>query len=798
MTTQAADEPRFRVPHTRPGQILESLTPLEVREHLEGLQSVTEAVLAHLTLPELYREMLSRLRSVLSVDEATVLLCTEGGSTLVVKASKGLEEEVEQHVEIPIGQGIAGAVAARRQAVIVDDVSQFETVSPFLRRLASMMVAPLIAGGDLLGILHVGTLSPRHFTARDLYLLQVVADRVALAIRNALTYDRQMEAVQRHAEAEAALRESEARWRTLAEVDPNGILVMDDRSVILAVNPAVERILGYAPDELIGQSLEILIPERFREAHRVGIQRYLATGNRNIPWTGVELPALARSGREIPVEIAFGEYLEGGRHVFAGFIQDLSARKREEARRNAEHGVTRVLATAAAPEEVPPRVVAAICEALGWDLGTFWTVHGAEQRIRCETVWHRGGASLDRFAEASRSTALQRGEGLPGRVWHDETALWIDDVLREQNFPRVQAAAAVGLHAAFAVPVALGGEVIGVIELFAREVETPDGELLRTMEVIGHDVGQYLRRRTAERDRDQALAEAIEAREQAEEHAAHLEELQAELEMANGELQEANENLLARTREAESARAAAEEANRAKAEFLAAVSHELRTPLNAVIGYADLIQAGVPDTVPPGALRQVERILLASRHLLSLIEEILSFTRLEADREQVRSEPFDACTVVEVVRAILEPLAAGKGLQLRTIVPPGPLPMTSDVSKVRQILISLLDNAVKFTEEGGIDFLAWTDEGDVYFRVRDTGPGIAHEHRQRIFEPFWQADQSSTRTVGGLGLGLAVAGRLARALRGEITVESEPGRGATFTVRFPRSLPRSDEPGDPS
>jgi PAS domain S-box-containing protein len=794
MTIQAADEPRFRVPHTSPEKILAELTPAEIVEHLQALQAATEAVLAHLTLPELLRELLSRLRGVLSVDTASVLLCTEGGKTLAVRASKGLEEEVEQHVEIPVGEGITGTVAARRQAVIVDDVSKFETVSPVLRRLSSMMVAPLLAGGDLLGVLHVGALTPRQFTARDLYLLQVVADRVALAIRNALTYDQQVEAAQRHLEAEAALRESEARWRTLAEVDPDGIIVMDDRSIILAINPSVERILGYAPDELVGQPLSILIPERFRDSHRAGVERYLGTGKRNIPWSGVELPALAKSGREVPVEIAFGEYVEGGQHVFAGFIQDLSAWKREEARREAEHGVTRVLASAVDAEEVAPEVLAAVCEALGWELGAFWEPDTSAQRLQSVAVWHRGDDRMDPFTEVCRAWSFQRGEGLPGRVWRDAHALWIADVLRDQNFPRLQTAAAVGLRAAFAFPIVVGTEVAGVMEFFAREVEEPDEALLRTMEVIGHDVGQYLRRRRVERERDQALAEAMEARTLAEEHAVELEELQAELEMTNDELQQVNENLLERTREAERERALAQEANRAKAEFLAAMSHELRTPLNAVIGYADLIHSGIPEPSPPGTLRQVERIRLASRHLLSLIEEVLAFVRLEANREVVRSESFDACMVVEEVRAVVEPLAAAKGLMLRATAPKGPLPMRGDPGKVRQILISILDNAVKFTEAGFIDFDARTEEGYVSFHIRDTGPGIAPEHRERIFEPFWQADQSSTRTAGGLGLGLAVAARLARAVSGEISVASEPGRGSVFTVRIPTLQPAPEGP----
>ena len=598
------------------------------------------------------------------------------------------------------------------------------------------------------------------------------------------------------ARTEAALQESEARWRTLAAVDPNGILVMDDRSIILAANRAIERIFGYQADELVGKPMSVLIPERFRSAHRAGVERYLSTGKRNIPWSGIELPALTKSGREIPVEIAFGEYEEGGQHVFAGFVQDLSEWKREEGRRAAEHEVTRVLASATVPEEVAPRVLEAVCEGLGWDLGAFWEIDPAKQRLRCKAVWQRGDAALSEFAEASRATAFKRGEGLSGRVWNDARALWIDDVLRDHNFPRIRAAADVGLHSAFAVPIVVSGEVEGVMEFFAHDIEAPDEALLATMEVIGHDVGQYLRRRLAEHERDRALADAVEAREMAEDQAAHLEEVQAELEMANDELQRANVHLLERTREAERERALAQEANRAKAEFLASMSHELRTPLNAVIGYASLLESGVPEPLSPKTLQPVKRIGLASRHLLALIDEILSFARLEMGRERVQAEPFDACEVIEEAEAIVEPLASAKGLQLRVVSPDCALPMTSDARKLRQIRIGLLDNAIKFTDEGGIDLLVWTEEDDVFFRVRDTGLGIAPEHRRRIFEAFWQADQSKTRVAGGTGLGLAVSARLARAMGGDIAVESELGHGSTFTLRLPRAAPTPEASGE--
>ncbi len=226
-------------------------------------------------------------------------------------------------------------------------------------------------------------------------------------------------------------------------------------------------------------------------------------------------------------------------------------------------------------------------------------------------------------------------------------------------------------------------------------------------------------------------------------------------------------------------------ASRAKSAFLATVSHELRTPLNAVLGYADLLLAGIPAEIPAGARAQVERIERASQHLLSIIEEILGFARLEAGRETPVVEPVDVPGLVRVVAGIAEPLAAARGL--RFVAPDGVehMPLRSDSRKLRQILINLLGNAVKFTDAGSVTLEVERDGDDAVFRVRDTGRGIPPERREEVFEPFRQLEEANTRTAGGTGLGLAVSRQLARLLGGDVTVEDAPGGGTVFTVRLP-------------
>lgn len=231
-------------------------------------------------------------------------------------------------------------------------------------------------------------------------------------------------------------------------------------------------------------------------------------------------------------------------------------------------------------------------------------------------------------------------------------------------------------------------------------------------------------------------------------------------------------------------------ANRAKSDFLAVMSHELRTPLNAILGYSDLLRLGVPERLPDASIRQVGRVQAAAQHLLEVIEEILTFSRMEAGKEEVHAEPVSLAELMNNVATIAEPLARAKGLEFRLELPEDLPAVTTDARKVRQIVLNLLGNAVKFTEAGAVDLRADLDDEQIILEVRDSGIGIPAEHLERVWEPFQQVEHSMTRTAGGTGLGLTVTRRLARLLGGDVTVESAPGKGSSFTVRLPRTAPR--------
>lgn len=230
-------------------------------------------------------------------------------------------------------------------------------------------------------------------------------------------------------------------------------------------------------------------------------------------------------------------------------------------------------------------------------------------------------------------------------------------------------------------------------------------------------------------------------------------------------------------------------ADEAKSDFLAIMSHELRTPLTAIIGYAELLQLGVPDPVTPKQHEQAERIEVSARHLLQLIEEILTLVSLDSGEDRIRSREISANAVVQRAAAIVEPMARAKGIDLQVLPAPDDPQLESDPEKIVQVLLNLLSNAVKFTDEGSIRAVVRVEGSECVFEVTDTGIGMDAAHLRRIYEPFWQVERPITRKAGGTGLGLTITRRLTDMLQGRLMVRSEPGRGSTFEVYIPLRLP---------
>ena len=326
------------------------------------------------------------------------------------------------------------------------------------------------------------------------------------------------------------------------------------------------------------------------------------------------------------------------------------------------------------------------------------------------------------------------------------------------------------------------------VSLSVSPIRNESGQIIGAAKVA-RDVTEAKRLQRAEQELLEQLQELTTELEQQVEEAQSLQE---EVEQANNELvssladaEVARDEAEIARREAEAARHAAEDANAAKGQFLATMSHELRTPLNAILGYVDLLEFGVHGPLTELQREDLVRIRRSEETLHRLIEDVLSFAKLESGKVEYRYEMVALDEVLGTLDGFIAPRLAQKNLEYHFDPTHASVTVSIDRDKVEQIMLNLLSNAVKFTDKGRIEVRCAVQDSTFRIVVKDTGRGIERTLWDTIFEPFMQGDRTLTRLAEGTGLGLSISRQLARAMGGDITVESEVGKGSTFAVVLP-------------
>jgi signal transduction histidine kinase len=376
--------------------------------------------------------------------------------------------------------------------------------------------------------------------------------------------------------------------------------------------------------------------------------------------------------------------------------------------------------------------------------------HSDEFVIRAQTG--EGSAAV-------AGTRIQRGQGLGGRVVASGQPLVVGDYIGEYaDSPFLQIIKQTSMKSFLAVPLKSENEMIGVLYVMSaisHKFQDEDMQLLSALAT-------------------QATISINNARlYQQVRHHAH--ELETRIGERTKELRQLNQQL--------------EQASRHKSEFLANMSHELRTPMNAIIGFTKLVMRRSKEQLPQKQYENLQKSLSSAEHLLTLINQILDLSKIEAGRLEIYSGRFRLQAVIEECIRTVEPMIKPESVELSSEVP-GDLPdLYSDRDKLKQIVLNLLSNAIKFTERGQIRLVAKGDKEWIAIDVADTGPGISRDKFDFIFEEFRQMDGGATRQHGGTGLGLPISRHLAHLLGGNVLVDSVVGQGSTFTIRVPTTLP---------
>jgi PAS domain S-box-containing protein len=518
--------------------------------------------------------------------------------------------------------------------------------------------------------------------------------------------------------------------RIVTETASDAIITINQNSRIIFVNRGAVNIFGYSIEEMLGGELTMLMPEYLRHLHRSGLKNYLETGKKHISWVAVELPGRHKSGMEISLELSFGEFQKDGQRFFTGIARDITKRKQLENRLAALQKVTDVALAHLSLDDLLHESLNRIREVLNVDTVAILLLRTEGDEL---VAWAAQGLE----EEVEMGVRIPTGRGFAGKVLEQGKPIIIDDISKADVYnPLLREK---GIKSLLGVPLFVEGRATGVLHVGKLQFAHFTEEDVRLLQLAA--------------DR---IALAIE----------------------NARLYQFEKT----------ARAVAEDANRAKDEFLTILSHELRTPLTPIIGWVHMMQNNVLREAEFGkALSVINRNAHSLKHL---INDLLDMSAILSGKMRLEASPI---SLADCLSESVENLASYARdslveLQLDLSTEASALIVKGDRNRLIQTFGNLLHNAIKFSPAGSqVQVKCEANDSEIIVRIVDYGQGISAEFLPHVFERFRQADGSRTRAYGGLGLGLALVKSFVVAHGGAIEAASEgAGKGSVFVIKLPR------------
>ncbi|MDT8375460.1 MAG: response regulator [Mariprofundaceae bacterium] len=671
------------------------------------------------------------------------------------------------------------SITALRNLIFIIGIAVLAIMVIIALSVARSFSGPIQTLKDGIAIIGRGNLDHRVGTGRrdEIGQLSRAFDEMVTNLKTATASRDELEAeIAERIEAEESLRESEGRIHALIDNLVDALITIDEQGIVQSFNPAAERTFGYLADEVIGRNVGMLMPEPFRHEHDDYLKSYLTTGKKKLIGIGREVTGMRRDGSSFPIDLAVSEMHAGEKRQFIGTVRDITDRKAAE---EEIAGKSREL-------QLRSRYDQSYAQAMTLFSTTFNEKKVLSSLLSIMADNHPFPASaiytfdewrdmLVLTASHGISSTLKRefgpDEGLIGQAAGEKKTITLD--LSEETGMTIETGLLTFNPASVTIsPVCYQEKTVAVLVLASSRplIELDRGFIERLSVQLGVTLNNI--------EQQQSLINLTE-----------------QLKQRGREITQQNLQL--------------EEANRMKSEFLANMSHELRTPLNAIIGFSEVLKDGVMGKLSAEQTEYISDIFNSGEHLLSLINDILDLSKIEAGRMELDLEDIDVADLLGNSLAVVKESAAAKRIKLSMDIGKEVASCRLDARKTKQMVFNLLSNAVKFTPDGGkvslqarrvtsdelrvvrkghpspITLPASLDGDFLEISVTDNGVGISEADQQKLFRAFVQADASLSRKYEGTGLGLVMVKSLAELHGGAAGMQSKEGKGSTFTVWLP-------------